>query len=276
MDPTFKKTKKRKSLGSIHQLLSWLIWMLRLVVWSIVVAMFLRINMDFNECLVVSIAIFSRNLNKINELWFGLDLLTWTPATINRGQDFAHRCSHDPVPSPETASWGLSLETKNNTPTKTSNHWHVKQLIWREKHIRWPYMNFPLKGWKYQNHVCFNNMKESNLINYFWVPYILNLNLGKSPLPSVHNSTGKVDESPDQMDLNRLFRWGHMQPILVLTLVLKKKWRWWISKNLQKKKKNILQVNLLFFVWVFWDSSYIYYIPCSFLNGAVNIQWNTT
>ena len=36
--------------------------------WSIVVAMFLRINMDFNECLVFSIAIFSRNLNKINEL----------------------------------------------------------------------------------------------------------------------------------------------------------------------------------------------------------------
>lgn len=31
-------------------------------------AMFLRINMDFNECLVVSIAIFSRNLNKVNEL----------------------------------------------------------------------------------------------------------------------------------------------------------------------------------------------------------------
>lgn len=63
MDPTFSKNPKTQ--------IAWIPWIdspTSILTPSIVVAMFLRINMDFNECLVVSIAIFSRNLNKINEL----------------------------------------------------------------------------------------------------------------------------------------------------------------------------------------------------------------
>lgn len=93
--------------------------------------MFLRINMDFNECLVVSIAIFSRNLRTQNQ-W----TLIWVGFTNLGSCNYQEMTGFCPSLLRKTASWGLSLETKNNTPTKTSNHWHVKQLIWREKHIK--------------------------------------------------------------------------------------------------------------------------------------------
>ena len=236
MDPTFSKTKKTKIawIDSPTPIRTHLL--LRLVFGSIVVAMFLRINMDFNECLVVSIAIFLRNLNKINELWFGLDLLTWAPATIKRWQDFAHRCSHDPMPSPENCQLGCVTDLKLRTTHQqkhpiidTWNSWYEgKKTSNTTNHpcfMSWPYIKFSFERMEIPPKSCMFQQHEGKPSNQLVLGalHILNLNLGKSPLPSVHNEKlVNVDESPDQMDLNRLFRWGHMQPILVLTLVLKK------------------------------------------------------
>ena len=44
--------------------------------------------------------------------------------------------------------------------------------------MSWPYMRFPLKWWKYPNHVCFNNIRENDL---FRVASMLSLNIGKFP-----------------------------------------------------------------------------------------------